>query len=82
MSTSTSAPTTQARSLDHGTPPERFARGWHCLGPVERFRDGTPHAVPAFGGKVVVWAASDGNLNVLDGYCRHMGGDLTGHRQG
>ena len=26
---------------------------------------------------MVVWAASDGTLNVLDGYCRHMGGDLT-----
>ena len=39
------ATTTQARSLDHGTAPERFARGWHCLGPVEQFRDGKPHAV-------------------------------------
>jgi 3-ketosteroid 9alpha-monooxygenase subunit A len=66
-----------ARSLDRGTAPERFARGWHCLGPVTEFGDGVPHAVEAFGGKLVVWKGADGELNVLDGYCRHMGGDLT-----
>jgi 3-ketosteroid 9alpha-monooxygenase subunit A len=65
------------RMLDHGTPPERFARGWHCLGLADTFRDGKPHAVEAFGGKLVVWEDSKGDLNVLDGYCRHMGGDLT-----
>jgi len=66
-----------ARMLDHGAPPERFARGWHCLGLADSFRDGKPHGIDAFGGKLVVWADSKGELNVLDGYCRHMGGDLT-----
>lgn len=66
-----------ARALDRGTPPERFARGWHCLGLSETFRDGRPHAVEAFGGKLVVWSDTAGDLHVLDGYCRHMGGDLT-----
>ncbi len=66
-----------ARMLDHGTPPERFARGWHCLGLADSFRDGKPHRVEAFGGQLVVWEDTQGNLNVLDGYCRHMGGDLT-----
>jgi 3-ketosteroid 9alpha-monooxygenase subunit A len=65
------------RMLDHGTPPERFARGWHCLGLADSFRDGKPHGIEAFGGKLVVWEDSSGELNVLDGYCRHMGGDLT-----
>jgi 3-ketosteroid 9alpha-monooxygenase subunit A len=65
------------RMLDHGTPPERFARGWHCLGLADGFRDGKPHGIEAFGGNVVVWEDSQGQLNVLDGYCRHMGGDLT-----
>jgi 3-ketosteroid 9alpha-monooxygenase subunit A len=65
------------RQLDIGSVPERFARGWHCLGRAVDFTDGTPHAVEAFGGKLVVWSDSQGNLNVLDGYCRHMGGDLT-----
>jgi 3-ketosteroid 9alpha-monooxygenase subunit A len=67
----------QVRTIDAGTPPARFARGWHCLGLAGRFRDGGPHAVEAFGTKLVVFADSAGQLHVLDGYCRHMGGDLT-----
>jgi 3-ketosteroid 9alpha-monooxygenase subunit A len=71
--------TTEApvRSVDTGLEPERFARGWHCLGLAETFSDGKPHAIQAFGGKLVVWQDSQGNLHALDGYCRHMGGDLT-----
>jgi 3-ketosteroid 9alpha-monooxygenase subunit A len=65
------------RTIDVGTPPTRFARGWHCLGLADSFRDGRPHAVEAFGTKLVVFADSHGALQVLDGYCRHMGGDLT-----
>jgi 3-ketosteroid 9alpha-monooxygenase subunit A len=72
-----STATTEARALDPGVPPARYARGWHCLGLAETFRDGKPHAIWAFGGKLVVWQDSQGHLNVLDGYCRHMGGDLT-----
>ncbi|WP_410610782.1 Rieske 2Fe-2S domain-containing protein [Amycolatopsis sp. lyj-109] len=65
------------RTIYAGEPPTRFARGWHCLGLAESFRDGKPHAITAFGTKLVVWADSAGDLHVLDGYCRHMGGDLT-----
>jgi 3-ketosteroid 9alpha-monooxygenase subunit A len=65
------------RTIDVGTLPTRFARGWHCLGLADSFRDGKPHAVQAFGTKLVVFADSQGALHVLDGYCRHMGGDLT-----
>lgn len=65
------------RTIDAVPPPARFARGWHCLGLVRDFRDGTPHAVQAFGTKLVVFADSDGALHVLDAYCRHMGGDLS-----
>jgi 3-ketosteroid 9alpha-monooxygenase subunit A len=71
------AGTDAVRIIDTGTLPDRFARGWHCLGLAADFRDGKPHAVNAFGTKLVVFAAEDGTLNVLDGYCRHMGGDLT-----
>jgi 3-ketosteroid 9alpha-monooxygenase subunit A len=67
----------ETRVLDTGSVPERFARGWHCLGLEREFNDGKPHSVQAFGGKLVVWSDSEGKLNVLDGYCRHMGGDLT-----
>jgi len=56
---------------------QRYARGWHCLGLSEDFRDGKPHQVMAFGTKLVVWADAEGELRVLDAYCRHMGGDLS-----
>jgi 3-ketosteroid 9alpha-monooxygenase subunit A len=65
------------RTIDTGEPPARFARGWHCLGLADRFRDEGPHAVEAFGTKLVVFADAGGALHVLDAYCRHMGGDLT-----
>ncbi|GAA5164007.1 MULTISPECIES: Rieske 2Fe-2S domain-containing protein [Amycolatopsis] len=68
---------TEVRTIDAGAPPERFARGWHCLGLADSFKDGKPHAISAFGTKLVVFQSEDGKLNVLDGYCRHMGGDLT-----
>ncbi len=68
---------TETRVLDTGSVPTRFARGWHCLGLERDFADGEPHSVQAFGGKLVVWSDSQGELHVLDGYCRHMGGDLT-----
>ena len=65
------------RVLDRGIAPQRYARGWHCLGLVSAFSDGKPHGINAFGGQLVVWQDTKGELNVLDGYCRHMGGDLT-----
>ena len=65
------------RTIDAGPLPTRYARGWHCLGLADQFRQGGPHAVRAFGTKLVVFADSAGALHVLDGYCRHMGGDLT-----
>ena len=72
----TTATKPNARLIDPGTPPDRFARGWHCLGMADSFRDGKPHTVHAFGTKLVVWADSQGELQVIDGYCRHLGGDL------
>jgi 3-ketosteroid 9alpha-monooxygenase subunit A len=65
------------RTIDPGALPARYARGWHCLGLADSFRTGEPHAVEAFGTKLVVFADAAGELHVLDGYCRHMGGDLT-----
>ena len=65
------------RIIDTGVPPARFARGWHCLGLASSFRDPGPHAVAAFGTKLVVFTDSAGRLHVLDAFCRHMGGDLS-----
>ncbi len=67
----------KVRELDVGSVPTRYARGWHCLGLAQNFRDGKPHSVQAFGTKLVIWADSAGELHVLDAYCRHMGGDLS-----
>jgi 3-ketosteroid 9alpha-monooxygenase subunit A len=69
--------TSSVREIDTGAAPDRFARGWHCLGLARDFRDGAPHAVEAFGTKLVVWEDADGVIRVLDAYCRHLGGDLS-----
>ena len=74
---STAASDQAVREIEGGGPPERFARGWHCLGPSDQYRDGQPHTIEAFGGKLVIWQGGDGELNVLDAYCRHMGADLS-----
>ena len=71
--------------IDVGTPPTRFARGWHCLGLSEVFRDGDPprpHAVQAFGTKLVVFADAAGELHVLDAYSAHGRRPDHGHDQG
>jgi 3-ketosteroid 9alpha-monooxygenase subunit A len=69
--------TDEIRQIEAAEAPSRFARGWHCLGLAKDFGDGQPHAVHAFGQKLVVFRSGDGKINALDGHCRHMGGDLT-----
>jgi 3-ketosteroid 9alpha-monooxygenase subunit A len=69
--------TDDVRLIEAGSVPTRFARGWHCLGLVRDFADGKPHQINAFGQKLVVFSGEDGAVSVLDGYCRHMGGDLS-----
>ena len=73
----TSTQSDEVRVIEQAEPPARFARGWHCLGLVEGFRDGNPHSIEAFGTKLVVFADSKGEIKILDAYCRHMGGDLS-----
>ncbi|WP_041303707.1 Rieske 2Fe-2S domain-containing protein [Mycolicibacterium rhodesiae] len=69
--------TDEIRQIEAAAAPTRFARGWHCLGLTRDFGDGEPHSVRAFGQKLVVFRSGDGKINVLAGYCRHMGGDLS-----
>ncbi|HQR03057.1 MAG: Rieske 2Fe-2S domain-containing protein [Proteobacteria bacterium] len=64
-------------TITAGPIPERYARGWHCLGPALKFKDGKPHTVDAFGTRLVVFQGEDGKLNALDAWCPHMGGDLS-----
>lgn len=74
----TTAVDEEARVIEAGAVPARFARGWHCLGLAAPFRDGTPHEVEAFGTKLVVFQGADrGELAVLNAYCPHMGGNLA-----
>src|SRR5258705_7239113 len=74
----TSQPDTdEIRLIEAQAAPTRFARGWHCLGLIRDFGDGKPHSINAFGQKLVVFRSGDGGINVLDSYCRHMGGDLS-----
>ncbi|QIX26519.1 3-ketosteroid-9-alpha-hydroxylase subunit A [Nocardioides sp. JQ2195] len=70
-------PSDEVRSIEAAAVEERFARGWHCLGLSRNFRDGEPHSIQAFGQKLVVFMGEDEKVNVLDAYCRHMGGDLS-----
>jgi 3-ketosteroid 9alpha-monooxygenase subunit A len=67
----------EVRVIESSAPPTRYARGWHCLGLLEEFRDGKPHSIEAFGTKLVVFTDSTGKTNVLNAYCPHMGGDLS-----
>ncbi|MFF9145764.1 Rieske 2Fe-2S domain-containing protein [Streptomyces sp. NPDC014861] len=68
----------EVRVIDAGRPPARFARGWHCLGLADSFKDGEPHEIEAFGTKLVVFQGQDdGQLHVLNAYCPHMGGNLA-----
>ncbi|MEV3964410.1 Rieske 2Fe-2S domain-containing protein [Nocardia sp. NPDC050193] len=69
-------PDQDVRRIEAEAAPTRFARGWHCLGLLRDFTTGKPHTVHAFGTKLVIFRGADGTLNVLDAYCRHMGGDL------
>ncbi|WP_221297067.1 Rieske 2Fe-2S domain-containing protein [Prescottella equi] len=75
--TTSATGSSEVRMIEAGEAPERFARGWHCIGLIRDFTDGKPHPIHAFGTKLVVFADSEGDLKVLDAYCRHMGGDLS-----
>ncbi|MBP2579689.1 phenylpropionate dioxygenase-like ring-hydroxylating dioxygenase large terminal subunit [Streptomyces sp. PvR006] len=68
----------EVRVIEAGSVPARFARGWHCLGLADSFKDGEPHEIEAFGTKLVVFRGEDdGRLHVLNAYCPHMGGNLA-----
>jgi 3-ketosteroid 9alpha-monooxygenase subunit A len=57
--------------------PERYARGWHCLGKAEGFAE-APTALNYFGTRWVAYRGKDdGQLHVVGGYCPHMGADLS-----
>lgn len=56
--------------------PNRYARGWHCLGLASDYEAGKPYALKIFGTRLVAFRGDDGEVHILDGYCPHMGADL------
>lgn len=57
--------------------PERYARGWHCLGKASSFGC-EPTALNYFGSKWVAFRGEEsGELFVVGSYCPHMGADLS-----
>ena len=57
--------------------PERYARGWHVLGRAIDYTS-APERLDYFGKKLVAFRGEeDGLVHVLDGYCPHMGADLS-----
>jgi 3-ketosteroid 9alpha-monooxygenase subunit A len=57
--------------------PNRYARGWHCLGLAAEYKDGKPRGLDLFGTRLVAFAGEDGQVHILDGHCPHMGADLS-----
>src|SRR5690625_7750815 len=63
--------------------PDRYARGWHCLGLAEDYKDGKPHTLNIFGTRLVAFQGENGEISIVDAYCPHMGADLSlGHVEG
>lgn len=57
--------------------PERYARGWHCVGLASDFEPGQPVPLNYFGTRVVAFRGESGTVRILDGFCPHMGGNLS-----
>lgn len=66
----------QGHVIEAGPVENRYARGWHCVGLAEDYKDGKPHTLEVFGTKLVAYQGEDGEIHVLDAYCLHMGADL------
>src|SRR3569623_3048069 len=63
--------------MEAGGLPERYARGWHCLGLAQDYKDGKPLRLEIFGTRLVAFQGADGVLRVIDAWCPHMGADLS-----
>lgn len=72
-----STPITPLHEIQAEAPPERYARGWHCLGLAEDYKDGQPHRLNIFGTRMVIFQGENGELNAVHAWCPHMGADLS-----
>jgi len=64
-------------SIDNAQRTHRYARGWHCLGVADEYRDGKLHSLDVFGTRLVAFSNSQGAISILDAHCPHMGADLS-----
>jgi len=61
-----------------GKLPERYPRGWFCIGANYEFTS-VPVKLDYFGTSLVAYrGANSGEVHVLDAYCPHMGANLAG----
>ena len=70
------ANTDEIRQIEAGRPVPIRSR-LALLGPDQGIRRRQATRLARVGKKLVVFRSGDGKINALDGYCRHMGGDLT-----
>ena len=63
--------------IEAKAPPERYARGWHCLGLADEYKDGKAHGINIFGTRLVIFQGEDKQLRIIDAWCPHMGADLA-----
>jgi 3-ketosteroid 9alpha-monooxygenase subunit A len=64
-------------TIEAGTLPDRYARGWHCLGLASDYKDGKPHSLNIFGTRLVAYMGENGEISILNAWCPHMGADLA-----
>ncbi len=75
MSQPASAPR-QPHIIEAAELPDRYARGWYCLGLASEYTS-APVKLNYFGTRLVAYRGENGEIHVLDGYCPHMGADLS-----
>ena len=61
-----------------GSLPERYPRGWFCIGANYEFT-AVPQKLDYFGTSLVAYRGADSHeVHILDAYCPHMGANLAG----
>jgi 3-ketosteroid 9alpha-monooxygenase subunit A len=68
---------TTSHKIEAEPPPDRYARGWHCLGLASDYKDGKPHTLNIFGTRLVAFQGEDRRPHILNAWCPHMGADLS-----
>lgn len=59
-----------------GTVPDRYPRGWFCIGAGHEFTN-QPRMMNYFGTSLVGYRGEDGQVHILDAFCPHMGANLA-----